>query len=63
MLYPILISLVICGAAAWLVKDWKDATEIALIRSQKNDVEARNSILVGANQRCETNIVAVRSGI
>jgi hypothetical protein len=63
MLYPILISLVIGCAAAWLVKNWKDGAEIALYSSQQNDVEARNAILVGANRRCETNIEAVRSGI
>jgi hypothetical protein len=53
----------LASGAGWLIKDWKDGAEIVPVRSQKNDAEARNSILGAANQQCGTNIESVRAGI
>jgi hypothetical protein len=42
---------------------WKGGAEFGLVKSQKEAVEVRNSVLGAANQRCETDIEAVRQGI
>ena len=53
LLLAILAAALGSADARWVVKDRKDADGIALIKSQNNDAEARESLLRAANQRCE----------
>jgi hypothetical protein len=43
-------------AGGWSIKDWKDGAEIARLQSD-------NAVKSAANQRCETDIESVRTGI
>jgi hypothetical protein len=63
LLLSLLVAALVGAGGTWVVKDWKDGAEIARIRSQKNDAEARNSILDAANQQCGTDIASVRQSL
>lgn len=52
----ILASLLAGFGSGWMIKDWKDGAEIAQLTT-------RNSIMSAANQRCETDIEAVRASV
>jgi hypothetical protein len=47
----------------WGVKGWKDGAEVARAVSEKEKVEARNSILSDANDQCQTNIESVKKSV
>ena len=63
MFYAILISVAIGLGGGWLVKDWKDGAQIALIKSEKQSLKERNDTLVASNGRCKTDIDAVRQSV
>lgn len=59
----ILIAFSVGFGGGWVVKNWKDGAEIALVNSQKADLESQNSILVTANTNCATDIEGVKSAV
>ena len=63
MFYAILISVAIGFGGGWLVKDWKDGAQIALIKSEKQSLKERTDTLVASNNRCATDIESVRQGL
>jgi hypothetical protein len=59
----ILASLLAGFGGGWVVKDWKDGADIALIKSEKQTLTDRNAILENANGQCQTDIAGVRQGV
>lgn len=51
------------AGSGWAVKSWKDGAQIALVNSQKDELESRNAILETANGNCATDIEGVKKGV
>lgn len=50
-------------SGGWVVKDWKDGAEVAIVKSDNRSLKERNDVLAAANGQCVTDIEGVRKGV
>ena len=63
LIFGAVALLLIGSGGGWLIKHRKDGAEIALVNSQNQDLESRNSQLVASNARYAIDIEGMRKGV